>query len=137
MATTSQRDRLRSDLGLTCYELPDALADQYYTWGQDDYPDNAAAAGATTRLIVIDNLLAQAAKRTDYRQNQSEEKLSQLFEHLRALRKIYTDALDDALNAGSTWVMFGGLRRRDNPRIDRPYHREGWFCDDVSRDVRW
>lgn len=137
MATPTQRDRLRSDLGLTITELSDTQADIYFAWAEADYPSNPNASNAAARVIVIDSLLAQAAKRNDYKQNQSEEKASQIFDHLKDLRQIYLDDIENATSGNAPVVLFGGLTRYTTRITDYPERYSYWTCGDVSRGTAW
>lgn len=109
MATDLQRERLRADLSADDDALSDAEIDDAYTRASDQYGNNTAAVEASARVLVIRQLIAGAAKRADYTQNQSSERRSQVFDHLLALRAIYEGDLQAALD---TTVEWGGLRRK-------------------------
>ncbi len=109
MATDLQRERLRADLGADDDALTDAEIDDAYARASDQYGDNTAAVEASARVLIIQQLIAGAAKRADYAQNQSSERRSQVFDHLLTLRAIYEDDLQTVLGTTAQW---GGLRRK-------------------------
>lgn len=78
----------RGDIGDTNSVFSDAELQRLYARASDDY--NTAVVGA------IDQLIASASKFADYTQNQSQEKKSQIFEHLLKLRAIWQKKVDDA-----------------------------------------
>lgn len=117
MATTIQRDRVRGDLDATSTDLPDLEVDDLYLRAEERYATNSAAVEAYVRILAIRRLQAGAAKRVDYTQNESQEKLSQVFAHLQRLRELYESDLDDAGAAAGNRVQWGGLRVKP-PRIE-------------------
>ena len=115
MATPEQRDALRFDLDLTEALLDNTTADTLIARAEARYGAGNSISEAYSRIIVIRRLKAAAAKRVDYRQNQSEEKLGQLAKNLDELLKVWLDVLDEELNRTTAAVRFGGLKRY-NPR---------------------
>lgn len=115
MATPEQRDALRFDLDLTEALLDNTTADTLIARAEARYGAGNSISEAYSRIIVIRRLKAAAAKRVDYRQNQSEEKLGQLVKNLDELLKVWLDVLDEELNRTTAAVRFGGLKRY-NPR---------------------
>ena len=113
MATALQRSRLRDDIGATETSLFDDEADDIFVEAGELYTDGASLTAAT-RVIAIRRLLASSAKLTDYRQNQSSESLSDVFEHLYRLLTYWEGELGKAVAAASTTgaARFSGLRRR-------------------------
>lgn len=113
MATALQRSRLRDDIGATETSLFDDEADAIFVEAGELYTDEASLTAAT-RVIAIRRLLASSAKLTDYRQNQSSESLSDVFEHLYRLLTYWEGELGKAVAAASTAgaARFSGLRRR-------------------------
>jgi hypothetical protein len=109
MANVIQRERLRGDLDEDEAALTDAEIDDAFARAAERYGDNVEAVEASTRVVVIQQLLGGAAKRADAAQNESSERHSQVFEHLVRLRAIYLADLQAALNAVA---QFGGLRRK-------------------------
>jgi hypothetical protein len=75
--------------------------------------ETGAAAVAYTRVLGIRRLLASAAKLTDYTQNQSAEKQSQVFDHLKALLAFWQGEWTTAANTSTSGAArFGGQRRK-------------------------
>ena len=120
MATETQRTRLRSDIGADSTSLPDATADDIFTEAGEKYTD-ADSITAYTRVLAIRRLMANAAKLTDYTQNESQEKQSQIFTNLQKLLAFWLGELDTAVAAASTVgaARFGGMRRK--PKRVREY----------------
>lgn len=113
MATETQRSRLRDDIGADSTSLPDAAADAIFTEAEEVYTD-ATSLTAYTRVLAIRRLMANAARLTDYTQNESQEKQSQIFAQLKQLLAFWQGELDAAVAAASTIgaARFGGLRRK-------------------------
>lgn len=120
MATETQRTRLRSDIGATITSLPDDAADDIFTEAEEMYTD-ATSITAYTRVLAIRRMMANAAKLTDYTQNESQEKQSQVFAQLKQLLAFWQSELDTAVAAASTIgaARFGGLRRK--PKMVKEY----------------
>lgn len=112
MATEAQRDRFWKDTGTTENVFDPEEVDDIFTEAGEGYEDTAALT-AQTRVIGIRRLLANAAKMTTYRQNQSSENLSDVFKHLKELLAFWQDEVTtaDGLASGSK-ARFGGLRRK-------------------------
>ncbi len=109
MATDIQRARLRADLDADEDALTDEEIDDIYTRADAQYEDNTSAVEAAARVVAIQQLLAGAAKRADYAQNESSERRSQVFDQLIKLRAVYEADLQAALDTAAQW---GGLRRK-------------------------
>lgn len=109
MATELQRERLRGDLDTDEDALTDAEIDDAFARAEARYGGNAGAVEAAARVGTIQQLLAGAAKRADYAQNESIEKRSQVFEQLMRLRALYEGELQAAMQPPAGW---GGLRRK-------------------------
>lgn len=120
MATATQRERLRADIGADETSLPDADADDIYTEAGERYTD-ADSIDAYARVVAIRRLMASAARETDYTAGESSEKASQVFAQLRALLPVWEAALNDAVLSASTSgaARFGGMRRK--PKRIREY----------------
>lgn len=123
MATETERTRLRADIGANVTSLPDDDADDIFTEAGEVYTD-ANSIAAYTRVLAIRRLLASSARLTDYTQNQSQEKQSQVFDHLKALLAFWQNELDTAVSAASTVgaARFGGMRRKPKKVKEYP----GW-----------
>lgn len=114
MATTdAQKARLRRDTGTNSTSLPDEDIDDIFDEAAEIYTDTATIA-AYTRVLVIQGLLADSAKLATYRQNESQENLSDVFKHLQQLLTHWQQETDDAAEAASTSgaARFAGLRRK-------------------------
>lgn len=136
MATANQRNWVRYDLATDDESMPDAEIDDLYVRAGTIYPSNAAAADSYVRLLAIDSLWVAAAKRTDYKQNQSSESLGQLFYHLQALRARFRSDLDLAIAITLPLVRFGALRRVETKLVDYPNDFPASFTsglEDISR----
>jgi hypothetical protein len=116
LATQQQYEWLRTDVGLApddIVTLPDAQAEDNFTRAAVVYPDPANPLGAQdayTRVITIEQLYAQAVTSTDYRQNNSQESASQLFDHYKLLLDLWNGKLSNAVSgvaAGGGSAMFG------------------------------
>lgn len=112
MATELERERLRADIGANATSLPDEDADAIFVEAGEVYSDGTSAT-AYTRVLAIRRLLASAARLTDYTQNASQEKQSQVFSHLKQLLVFWQDELDAAVAGAATSgaARFGGQRR--------------------------
>lgn len=84
----------------------------------------AAVAYEGARVLAVQQLLANAAKRYDYTANESSEKQSQVFKHLQDMLKLYQADLDDVLSdlaeASSGKARFGGTRKIPSRRKEYP-----------------
>lgn len=122
MPTNSQRNAVRADLDSNDDQLSNAKVDDLYTRVTEMYPTNSLAVEAGVRVMAINQLLAGAAKRTDYKQNQSTEALGQLFDHLFRLRAIHAADLETALTSGASGVAarWGGLRPTKTRLVQLP-----------------
>lgn len=114
MATETQRTRLRADIGANEISLPATEADDIFLEAADSYTDTAAI-HAQARVIAIRRLLANSAKLTTYRQNQSSENASDVFKHLKELLELWQGRLDKIeeglAKTGQSVVRFGRPRR--------------------------
>lgn len=82
--------------------LWDIAADTYSATGQ---------LNAQTRVYLLDALLADAAKRVTYEQNQSKEQLSDVFKNLLKLRDAASADLEKATAASVGAVKLGTIRK--------------------------
>jgi len=113
MATATQRDRLRLDTGHSATSLDDTAADAIFVRAAEEYSTSAVESGA--RVIALQYLLGSAAKLNDYVQNNSQEKASQVFDHLNKMLEFWTDqaAQDSKADYG------GGILTGSTKRIPR------------------
>jgi hypothetical protein len=120
MATTVERQRLRMDLGFQpddVASLSDAAIDAIFVEAGEYYTDPTVIA-ITTRVISLRRLLMQAANEVDYVANNSTEKASQRYDHLRKELERW-EALQEA--AEGLALAGGGVRSgkpvKNPPRI--------------------
>lgn len=100
-------ERLQRDVGADETSLPTATAQALLDEAAESY-SNATVAAAYARVLAIQGLLASSAKLTSYRQNESQESSSDVFEHLSALLKLWQGKVEDALKStGSGSLRFG------------------------------
>jgi gas vesicle protein len=114
MASSAQRSRLRRDIGASVAALSDADADALFEEAGEKYTDEATIA-AYTRVLGLQGILADSARLTTYKQNESTENLSDIFKHLKELLKVWEDKVTDAIAsaAGSSGAArFGSVRRK-------------------------
>lgn len=123
MATATQRTRFWLDTGTTAAVFSADEVDDMFTEAAETHTDEAAIT-AYTRVIGIQRLMANAAKLTDYTQNQSTEKQSQVFDHLKGLLSFWkgeTDAAEaSAAQSASGNARFGGMRRKPSRIAEYP-----------------
>lgn len=107
MATPQDYQWLRLDCGLAQNDtgtLPDAQAEDNFDRAALLYPDPTNPAGAqfaTTRVLTIEQLYAAAVTQTDYTQNNSQEKASQLFDHYGKLLDLWKGKQREAALGGT------------------------------------
>lgn len=118
MATTAA-DRLRRDIGASAAALSDEDVANLLAEAGETYSD-AATAATYARVLALQGILANSAKLTSYKQNESTENLSDIFKHLKELLKLWEDKVTDAVAAaGSGAARFGSVRRK--PATIREY----------------
>lgn len=124
MATTLQRQRLRLDLGFAADDttsLSDAAADALFVEAGESYTDEASIL-ASTRVLYISRLLFQAAAEVDYTQNNTTERASQRYEHLKSELARWQRRLEDAVvGAVGSAVRFGRTTRKPARIKEHPY----------------
>jgi hypothetical protein len=112
VASATDIARLRRDVGADENSLPDYDADDIFVEAAETY-SNATAAAAYARVLAIQGLLASSAKLTNYRQNNSSEDASDVFEHLSNLLKLWEQKTADAQKAtGSGAMRFGATGKK-------------------------
>lgn len=118
--TVQELADFRADIGDTSGVFTDAELQRLYARASEDYD--------TAILYAIDQLIANASKFADYTQNQSQEKKSQIFDHLLRLRSIWKSKVDAAAAAESaaTQVRIVGLSHVPPRRKNKPGE---WGCD--------
>ena len=110
-------DDFRADIGDVNNAFEDADIDTLETRSIAKYGADAAYEGA--RIMAINQLIANAAKFSDYTANESSQKKSQVFNNLLKLRDIYKTDLDDAIQDAS-----GASVRMGRGRIKPPRRKE-------------
>jgi hypothetical protein len=107
MATPQDYERLRVDCGLAPSDtvtLPDWQAEDNFDRAALIYPDPLIPLGAQdayTRVLTLEQLYASAVTSTDYTQNNSTEKASQLFDHYGKLLDMWRGKLKVAAMGGT------------------------------------
>ncbi len=123
-ATPTEIASLRRQLGTDATALPDA--DIHAMWAEAEalYPahvDNRGILFAVVRLQAWRELMVGASKRVDYKQNQSEEKGSQLLKNMEAVEKRFAGELEALLrDATLPPVQWGGIRNHPPRKRDVP-----------------
>jgi hypothetical protein len=120
LATQQEYQWLRLDCGLAATDivtLPDAQAEDNFDRAALVYPDPTNPAGAQfayTRVLTIEQLYAAAVTQTDYTQNNSQEKASQLFDHYGKLLDMWKGKTKEAAmgGTGSGTAIFEVIGRR-------------------------
>lgn len=107
--TQTQIDRLRRDVGGDETSLPDETVQDIFDEAEEAYTDSASAL-AQTRILALQGLLASAAKVTTYKQNETTENRSDLFNHLKDLLTLWQKRLDDAIADADAASLDGGVR---------------------------
>lgn len=122
MSSWTDNQRLRVDLGFPPDDtgsLPDAQLDDAYARAGERYAD-ANSANAYAHVLVLEQLWAQAASSTDYTQNDTVEKASQLFDHYGKMLDKWTKAMNDAMSlaaAGESGSVRSGRQTRIPSRL--------------------
>lgn len=119
MTTETQRVRLRADIGANEASLPTTEANDIFDQAGETYTTTAAIE-AYARVIAIQRLLASSAKLTTYRQNQSSENASDVFNHLDKLLTRWERNLSKAAAGGQSVVKFGRTRTIPQPIQEYP-----------------
>jgi hypothetical protein len=120
MATEAQRSALRLDTGTVTASLGDTEIDTIYLDAAVLYT-NAVAQDAYARVVVFRRLLAQAAPRANYQQNQTREDVGALFDHYKQMVAYWQEELAIAVNLASDngMMRWGSMRR--NPTRSEEY----------------
>jgi hypothetical protein len=114
MATELEIARLRRDVGATETSLPTNTANALFAEAGEVYTGTATI-GAYVRVLALNGLIAAAASLTDYSQDTTTEKQSQVFDHLYKLLALWQDNLkaavaDEVTAARSSGARFGRSR---------------------------
>src|SRR4030095_13312889 len=112
VATTADYELLRVDVGLKAdgiVRLPDPQAESNFDRAALVYPDPTNPAGAQfayTRVLTLEQLYAKAVTSTDYTQNSTVEKASQLFDHYGRLLDMWKGKTKEAALGGGGVALF-------------------------------
>ena len=108
-------ERLRLDLGLAADDtttLPDLEATDIFSEAGETYTD-AASIKASSRVIALYRLMAQAATVTNYTQNASREESGTIFANYARLLALWQGHLADAvISANGGAARFGSMRQK-------------------------
>jgi hypothetical protein len=121
-ATPDQIADFREDIGDigTPPVFDEDAVQRIYDRARAVYTDTNTAE-AHMRVLGIQQLLADSAKRVSYKQNQSTENLSDVFKHLKQLLDIWRGIRDDAAAAVSGGgAAFMTLRKKPTRKKDVP-----------------
>jgi hypothetical protein len=130
VAAWTDNQRMRADLGFPpddTASLPDDQIDDAFARAGLRHADDATA-NTYAHVIVVEQLWAQAASSTDYTQNASSEKASQLFDHYSQMLDKWTKATADAINlsaAGEAGSVRSGRQTRIPARL-KEFPGGGW-----------
>lgn len=121
MATETQRADLRADLGLADDEtvFTDAELDRLYVRSEARYTATDSIE-AYARVLACKQLRAKAANLTDYSQNDTSEKLSQIFANLSKMQLGFETDLAASEIANTPSVRIGALKRKPTRLKDFP-----------------
>lgn len=115
MATETEWARLRLDTGHSDASLDDTEAEAIFVRSAEEYSASAINSGA--RVIAIQYLLGSAAKLNDYIQNNSDEKASQVFAHLKRLLGYWEDKAAEDTKADFRGGVLTGRTKRVPRRL--------------------
>lgn len=119
MAGAIDYQRLRQDIGLQANDttsLSDVDAEAIFVEAGESYSD-AASIKASTRILALQRLMAQAALQTNYTQNNSREENEKIFGHYADLLKLWGERLGYAVGLSSGSAARFGRSRRKPARI--------------------
>lgn len=102
MATEAEIKALRRDTGTNETSLFTDDANEIFTEAAATYTAETPAYYAHARVLVLQGILASSAKLTTYRQNQSQENLSDVFKHVEKLLKHWQGEVVTAVNDAAT-----------------------------------
>lgn len=112
-------DDFRADIGDVNEAFEDADIDQLETRALARYGADAGYEGA--RVLAVQQLIANAAKFSDYTANESSEKKSQIFKNLKDLLDIYKADLADVVeSAAGANVRMGKTTKKPPRRKEYP-----------------
>lgn len=121
MPTSEQRSDLRIDLGLTDDEtvFTNTAIDRLYARAGEQYTD-ADVIEAWVRVQACRQLRNQASTLTDYTQNASSERLSQVFANLDKMQAGFERDLAAATRRGMSSLRKGTLKGKPTREKEYP-----------------
>jgi hypothetical protein len=112
----------RADIGDANSAFSEAEIDKLETRATERWGADVAYEGA--RVLAVQQLLSNSAKRVDYTANESSEKRSQIFKNLQDMLKIFKDDLSDKqqelAEASSSNARFGGTVKKPSRSKEYP-----------------
>jgi hypothetical protein len=126
-ATEAQRRRFRTAVGDTDEtKFTDEQIDDLFDDVSDDHPDGSSKTLYAAAVVAgFESLLAQAAERVSYQQNESQEDLSDLTKNYEKALKYWSDKLngcisdDIAAAASSNLAVWRPIRSQTEKRSRR------------------
>lgn len=121
MATQTQRTNFRLDLGLNDDEtvFTDTEVNNIFTRAGAKYTATDVIE-AYTRVIGCVQLRNKTANQVDYKENDSDEKLSQIFKNLDRMKADFAQALKEAIKSSLPSMRAMVPRRKPRRRIEFP-----------------
>ena len=121
MATATQRTNFRLDLGLNDDEtvFTDTEVNNIFTRAGAKY-SNTDVKEAYARVIGVVQLRNKTANQVDYKANDSDEKLSQIFKNLDRMKKDFQADLDVALKTSLPKMRVAVPKRKPKRTIELP-----------------
>lgn len=121
-ATEAERTRLRRKLSGDVTSMPDAYIDDVFDEAEGTYSTYSRdVIVSSAYILVIDDMLASAAKNYDYKISESEDKKSQTFTMLEKLRAKYvTDQEGLIAKETPSAVRWGSMKKIPTRRQEYP-----------------
>lgn len=113
MPTPDQIAWLREDVDADDVSLPSGEAENLFARAEALYTD-AEAVRAATRVFYLRGLLANSAKMVTYRQNQTTENASDIFDHVKFLLEYWEtnlQAIEDRILSAEGSARFGRVKK--------------------------
>jgi hypothetical protein len=122
MASDTQRDDFRADIGDngTPPAFSDADIDRLFVRAGVAYTDDPTIE-AEVRILGIMQLMGDAAKLVNYKQNESSESQSDIFKHLEKMLDIWKKNRDTLIGAASSAVRLGTTRKKPTRNKSVPW----------------
>lgn len=123
--TSQQLSDLQADAGLDATQSVFTDAELSRIWDRVSGASNETLQHEAALALIFRQLLADATKFHDWKAGASEEKLSQIYDHLKKQYEMYKPSLDNALSRKTEFSM-NVLVPQNNQKRTSP--------DDTSRD---